>query len=71
MALPSIIFPINISESFTCDGSSAGSLTLESVDDSAAEKLTPWAGYQFVRKVECPNTWQYKAEQQVSKERFQ
>ena len=54
-----------ISESFTCEGTSAGELTLESVEEDAGEKLTAWAGYQFVRKVQCPNTWQYKAEKQV------
>ena len=55
-----------ISESFTCEGTSAGELTLESVEEDAGEKLTAWAGYQFVRKVQCPNTWQYKAEKQVN-----
>ena len=60
------LFQSNILESFTCGGSSsAGSLSLESVDESASEKLTALAGYQFVRKLECPNTWEYKAEKQV------
>ena len=38
---------------------------MESVDDNAFNKLTAWAGYQYIRKVQCPNTWQYKAEKQV------
>ena len=55
-----------LSETFTCEGSSAGSLSLVSVDAEAGKTATAWAGYQYVRKVECPNTWQYKVEKQVT-----
>ena len=66
MSSSSKSFQSNILESFTCGGSSTGgSLSLESVDEFASEKLTALAGYQFVRKLECPNTWEYKAEKQV------
>lgn len=37
------------------------------MDAEAAKWATAFAGYQYVRKVECADTWQYKVEKQVEK----
>ena len=60
---------IFIAEVFTCGGLSPGSgtLSLVSMDAEAAKWATAFAGYQYVRKVECADTWQYKVEKQVEK----
>ena len=54
-------------ETFTCGGSSPGSGTLgmESVDKNAFKAYSAVHGYQYIRKVNCLQTWQYKVEQQV------
>ena len=60
---------IFFAEVFTCGGLSPGSgtLSLVSMDAEAAKWATAFAGYQYVRKVECADTWQYKVEKQVEK----
>ena len=55
-------------ETFTCGGQTpgTGTLSLVSMDAEASKWATAFAGYQYVRKVECGETWQYKAEKQVN-----
>ena len=55
-------------ETFTCGGQTpgTGTLSLVSMDAQASKWATAFAGYQYVRKVECGETWQYKVEKQVN-----
>ena len=55
-----------ISETFTCGSSGYGSLSLVSEDAEALKKPTAYLGYQYVRKVECGETWMHKVEKQVN-----
>ena len=54
-------------ESFECGGSSPGdgSLTMVSMDSDAVKWATTFAGYQYVRKVQCSSTWTHSISKQV------